>query len=336
MLIFAVDTVIALPRVVEPMIRVPAVTAAKSAEAILNVPLAPAMPTVWVPLGLKVTLPLPALMVPDKLTSLAVMVIAEFVEEMDVDTALVTLPVPSVVMVTLFVPVALALSVTLPFEPDDVCNTSVLPERALEAVIVPLPVRLSAPVADVTVPEVPMVAEAPVVVTVKLPPTDDVPIMSVPVSLMSAVPLPPELAVRVVVAVKIGVPDEPMLPVPDVRFTVPEVTVTEPVRVIVPEPLALRLTEPEVFVDMLALTAMPELLPFVERLTAEAPDIVMLELTPTPTVSVPPELTVTAPVEPEMPPKDVVLDAPSVLIVRFLAPRVIVWLADVKVPPLLN
>lgn len=310
--------------------------AKRSVDNTLNVPPAPPTDIDLAPLGRSVTVPDPAL-TPVKETSLAVMVMGELVDEIDVAPLFVTLPVPSVVIVTPLVPVALALSVTAPLDPDDVCNTSVLPEKALEAVILPLAIKVNVPLVEVMVPEVPMLAEAPVVVSEKLPPTVEAPRVTAPALETSAVPAPPLLMVRVpVAAVKIGVPDDPIVPVPEVRDTVGPLTVTEPERVIVPEPLAFMVTLPLEPVETLALIAMPELLPLVDKLTVEAPDIAMLELTPTPIVSVPPELTVTEPVEPEMPPNDVVLEAPVVVIARLRAPIVIVWLADVKAPPLLN
>ena len=89
----------------------------------MNVP--PAEPTVMdlAPLGNKVTVPNPEppLTVPEKATSLAVMVTEVTKLEMEVEAALVTLPVPSVVMAIL-PPVALALRVMSPLEPEEVCS----------------------------------------------------------------------------------------------------------------------------------------------------------------------------------------------------------------------
>lgn len=167
--------------VVLPIAKVLAVTAAMSDVVTLNVP--PAEPTEidFAPFGIRLTVPEPALTVPEKVTSLAVMVIIWLpVDEIEVETALVTLPVPSVVMSTLTTLVALALRIMLPFDPEDVCNaTPVDPERVLDAVIVPLPVRVRIPPA-VTTPVVPIVADAPVVVMERLPPTMDVSMIVAP------------------------------------------------------------------------------------------------------------------------------------------------------------
>lgn len=320
-----------------PIIRVPAVILDRSVDKTVKVPPVPLTEIALAPLGCSVTVPLPALTVPVKETSFAVIVIGELVEEIAAVPLLTTLPVPSVLMVTPVVPVALALRVTAPLDPDDVCKTSVLPEKALEAVILPLAVSVNVPLVEVMAPDVPMLAEAPVVVNVKLLPTVEAPRVTAPALDTSAVPLPPVLMVRVfVAAVKIAVPDAPIFPEPETNETVGPLTVTDPERLMLPEPLALMVTEPLEPVEILALTAIPELLPLVDRLTVEAPDIVRLEPTPTPTVSVPPELTVTEPLLPEMPPSWIVLEAPDVFIVRVRAPIVIVWLAEVKAPPLLN
>lgn len=109
-----------------------------------------------------------------------------------------------------------------------------------------------------------------------------------------------------------------MLPVPDVNPIVPDVRVTLPVLVIVPEPSALRLMVPEAPVDVLALMLMLELLAVVERETVAVPEIAMAP----PTVSVPPELTPIEPVVPEIAPKVVVPD--TARIPSVLAPSVIV------------
>lgn len=87
--------------------RVPAVIALKSDDKTLNVPPAPATEIDFVPLGRSVTVLVPALTVPENATSLAVIVIGALVLEMDLVAALVTLPVPSVVIVTPVVPVTL-------------------------------------------------------------------------------------------------------------------------------------------------------------------------------------------------------------------------------------
>ena len=115
-------------------------------------------------------------------------------------------------------------------------------------------------------------------------------------------------------------PDDPIAPVPDVKLILSDVRVTFPERVMVPEPLAFRLIVPLVLVETLALMAMPELLPLVERATVAATVTVRAEAT----VKVPPELTVIGLVVPERAPRVVVLEAPDVLMVRDLAPRVIV------------
>lgn len=122
------------------------------------------------------------------------------------------------------------------------------------------------------------------------------------------------------------------MPVPEVSCTMPDVSVTAPVRLMLPDPLALRAMLPPPPVEALALMAMPELLPFVAKLTVAVPEIAMAPLT----VSVPPELTVTLLVVPLIAPRVVVLEAPSVLTVSVFAPRVIVWPDDVNAPPLFN
>ena len=152
------------------------------------------------------------------------------------------------------------------------------------------------------------------------------------VLLISAVPEPPVMMLRKGVAVSMGVPEEPMDPVPDVKLTCAVVRVTEPERVMEPEPLALREMVPLDPVDALALMAMPELLPLVARKTFEVP---VMDRAPA-TVRVPPELTFTGLVVPEIAPRVVVLEAPLVLMVRDLAPNVIVCPEEVKAPPLPN
>lgn len=174
--------------------------AERSVFATVNVPAPPATVIDLEPLGIRLTVPLPAFIVPANATSLAVIVIAELVEDIAVDTALVTLPEPSVVMVTPVVPVTLALRVTAPFEPDDVTRDNAFPDRTLEAVSVPLAARLKVPLLDVIAPDVPSVAEAPVVVNEKLPPTVDVPSVSAPALVTSAVPGLPVLTVNTVAA----------------------------------------------------------------------------------------------------------------------------------------
>jgi hypothetical protein len=122
------------------------------------------------------------LTVPENATSLALIEIGALVVEIEVETALVTFP--SAEIVTPVGPVTLALSVTAPLEPDDVCKTTALPDRACEAVIVPLPVSVRVPFVEVIAPLVPMVAEAPVVVMERLPPTVEVPSVTAPVLLI--------------------------------------------------------------------------------------------------------------------------------------------------------
>lgn len=294
----------------------------------------PAEPTEidFAPLGNNVMLLVPASTAPEKLMSLAVIEMAELVVDKLPVAPLVTLPVPSAVIVIPLVPVAELLMIIAPLEPDDVCSTNVVPEMALDVVTVPLPVRVRAPLVEVRVPDVPIVAEAPVVVTVKLPPTDDAPKITAPVLEIVAAPGLPVLTLKVETAVSIGVPTVPIEPVPDVKVSVPVVRVTAPVLVIVPEPLALRLMVPAAPVEALAVMEMPELLPLVAKLTVAVPEIDIALLT----VSVPPELTVTLLVVPLTAPRLVVLEEPNVLMVRDLLPRVIVCPDDVNAPPLLN
>jgi len=244
------------------------------------------------------------------------------VTEIDVGPLMVPEPVmvpePLALIETVVELVAVALTAMLPFVPEAVCKTIALPLIALEVVMLPLPVSVNVPVDDVRIPEVPMVADAPVVVTEKLPPTVDAPRVTAPALETSAVALPPALTVKLVeAAVKIGVPDDPILPVPETKETVGAVTVTAPVRVIVPEPLAFKLTTPLAPVETLALIAIPELFPLVDRLTVAAPDVESAA----PTVNVPPELTVIGLVVPEIAPRVVVDDAPLVVMDNDLAPR---------------
>jgi len=284
---------------VVPITKVPAVMAERSAATILNVPPAPPTEIDLAPLGISETVPAPAPSVPESVTSLAVMVTAELVVEIDVLPALVTFPVPSVVIVTPVVPVALAFKAIVPFDPAEVVSANALPEKALEAVMLPLAVMVNVPLLDVIAPVVVKLAEAPVVATEKLPPTVEAPRATAPALETSAVALPPELIVKPVeAAVKIGVPGAPILPVPEVSETVGAVTVTAPVRVIVPEPLAFKLITPLAPVETLALIAMAELFPLVDRLTVAAPDVESAA----PTVNVPLELTVIGLVVPEIAP----------------------------------
>lgn len=167
---------------VVPTTRVPAVMAERSADWTLKVP--PAEPTVMdlAPLGIRETVPLPAFTEPAKATSLAVMVIGVFVEDVsiDVDTTFVTLPVPSAVMVVPPVPPkALALSAMVPLDPEEVCNTSVSPLTIFEVVMLPLAVTVSV-CPELVMPDVDKLAELPVVVIDKLPPTDELPSVTAP------------------------------------------------------------------------------------------------------------------------------------------------------------
>lgn len=123
-----------------------------------------------------------------------------------------------------------------------------------------------------------------------------------------------------------------MSPEVDVRVTVPDVSVTAPDLVMVPEPWALTFIVPLAPVEALALIAIAELLPLVESETVAVPLIDIAA----PTVKDPLELTVTGLVVPEIAPSVVVLEAPVVVTLRDRAPRVIVCPADVKTPPLLN
>jgi len=169
----------------------------------------------------------------------------------------------------------------------------------------------------VMAPEVPMLAEAPVVVTEKLPPTVDVPRVTAPALEMSAVPAPPVLAVSVVAAIRSGVPPEPMLPVPEVRLTVPVLSVTAPLLVMVPEPFAVMLMVPVAPVETLALIAILALLASVIREMVPLPDMERaLEI-----VMALPEVMEILPEVSTMGPR---VTVPVALIVRFLAPRVIV------------
>lgn len=181
---------------VVPTTSVAAVIADRSADCTLKVP--PAEPTVidLEPLGCRVTVPEPALIVPEKATSLAVIVIGAFVEVIDLEAALVTLPVPSAVIVTPVVPETLWLSVTEPLEPDEVCNATELPDtvRGLKTVILPLAVNVTVPLVDVTLPMMLRSADAPVVATEKLPPTDEVIMPTAPALLIYATPGLPVLA----------------------------------------------------------------------------------------------------------------------------------------------
>jgi hypothetical protein len=125
------------------------------------------------------------------------------------------------------------------------------------------------------------------------------------------------------------VPDEPIAPEAAVRLTVPEVRVTAPVRVIVPDPTAVTLMVPDEPVETLAF-----------RATLELPVSVTNEMIPLPLMERALEIVSALPEVIEILP-DVSTIGPSVtvpeaLIVRLLLPRVIVCPEDVNVPPLLN
>lgn len=166
----------------------------------MKVPPAAPTETDLAPFGNRETVPEPALTVPENDTSLAVIEMGESVEEMDLDAALLTLPVPSVTIVTPVVPTTFSLRVTAPFVLEDVCSTMALPERRLEPVMLPLAIRVSVPLDELTVPDVPMLAEAPVVVTVKLPlAVELLLIVTAPALVTSAVPV--ALTNRLVTAV---------------------------------------------------------------------------------------------------------------------------------------
>jgi len=99
-----------------PITSEPAVIAAMSDAATVIVPAPPATVIDLLPFGMMETVPVPALTVPEKVTSLAVMVIGALVEDMDVAAALVTLPVPLVVSEMPSVANMLLLAVIAPFD----------------------------------------------------------------------------------------------------------------------------------------------------------------------------------------------------------------------------
>lgn len=65
------------------------------------------------------------------------------------------------------------MSVIVPLDELEVVNTRAFPEIALDVVILPLAVKESVPLVEVILPLVAILAEPPVVTTVKLLPTDD-------------------------------------------------------------------------------------------------------------------------------------------------------------------
>lgn len=121
-----------------------------------------------------------------------------------------------------------------------------------------------------------------------------------------------------------------MLPLPDVRLTVPVVrSIPELPLVISPEPLAVILMIPDAPVETAAF-----------RATFVLPVSVANVIVPLPLrdralemVSALPDVTDTVPDEPLMVPS---VTIPEALIVRFFVPSVIVCPDDVNVPPLLN
>lgn len=200
-------------------------------------PVAEATETDLAPLGMSETVLVPALTVPENATSFAVMVMGELVDDIEVEPAFVTLPVPSVVIVTPVVPVALALRVIEPFEPAFVCSTSELPDKAL---LVPMPpaVSVSVPFVDVIVPDV-VIDPLFTVDTEKLPPTDDAPNWMAPPELMKAFPGLPVLVVSVETPpITIGALIVPISPVPELRAIMAPFRLPETPFVMLPEPFA--------------------------------------------------------------------------------------------------
>lgn len=125
----------------------------------------------------------------------------------------------------------------------------------------------------VRVPLVPILAEAPVVVTDIEPPAVEVPIVRAPAFVMVAEPEPPALMVRLLAAVWIGVPALPIEALPVVRLTVPEVKVKAPERTMPLLLAPLMFMVPDVPVEMLA--------PIV-RLAAAA--VTLAEIVPLPVI----------------------------------------------------
>lgn len=117
------------------------------------------------------------------------------------------------------------------------------------------------------------------------------------------------------------------MPVVVSNLAVPELSVTLPVRVTVPEPVVCTKISPDAPVDTFALIAT---LLFVESSwTLAVPLSVMADST----VSKPPDKAKTPPVVPEIVPRFM---APVDWIVNALAPIVIVCPEEVNVPPLYN
>jgi hypothetical protein len=162
---------------VVPITRLPLVMAARSEDRTLKVPLAEPTETDLEPFGCRVMVLFVPIICsePEKAMSLAVIVMGEEFAEMVVETAFVTVPVPSVVMVIEPPPKpapTLALSTIDPLEPEEVCRTASPVNDAVigfEMVIFPLAFKVKVPPPYVMFPEVPILADAPVVVIFKLP-----------------------------------------------------------------------------------------------------------------------------------------------------------------------
>lgn len=274
-------------------------------------------------MGLRKILFVPALTDPEKATSFAVMDIGELVVLMDVETALVTFPVPSAVIVMPLVPVTLLLRVIAPLEPDDVVNRTIFPLDGPAAERVPLAVKLRVPLVETALLATLRLAEAPVVVTEKLPPTTDEPRVVAPALEIVAVPGLPVFALNNAVEVSIGVPEEPIEPVMVIRLTLPEVRVAAPDRVIEPVPPAKIWIAPLAPVDILALIVVSELVPL-DKLMVAVPETAMAA----PMVNVPLDVTVTGLVVPEIAPRVIELEA-KVWMFKDLAPSVMVCPAEV-------
>ena len=160
------STVMPPPRVYSPILTVPAVMLARSAEVTLNVPEVEPTEIDLVPLGRSWTALLPALTVPENEISLAVM--STMLAAIAVPPLLVTLPVPSVVMDRAPELVTLLLSVMEPLVPEDVVSVMLPPDDILPAVLIladaPVVVRLK----EVDMVDVPSVT-APALVTYAAP-----------------------------------------------------------------------------------------------------------------------------------------------------------------------
>lgn len=146
-----------------PTTSVPAVICVSSAAVIVNVA-APPILIDLLPLGAKVTVPFPALMLPVITTSLADIEMGLFVDETMLDPPIVAAPVPLVVIETPVVPAAEAFKVIPLFVDVAVLIFNKFADKALLVVIV-LDAEMSSVPPTVTVPLVPNVLAA-VVVTV--------------------------------------------------------------------------------------------------------------------------------------------------------------------------